>query len=209
MTGAPVGMGRWSAEKASQVSPACCSCASSERTSARVFDRLAGSAEQGRIPAASLRRSYDRILALKRETMYLETEYETRANQQQLRNLNDVEFGYQAPNAGQYLENERQLAALGRFLVGQVPEADRAACGACGRGGRCALKWFSGGTGATLDVPARTGDQFLLRPGQAVTIAIDDGEVLRAERPAECIRILEGVDRKVSGGERRRRYFGL
>jgi sigma-E factor negative regulatory protein RseC len=57
---------------------------------------------------------------------------------------------------------------------------DRAACGACGRGGRCALKWFSGGTGATLEVPARTGDQFLLRPGQAVTIAVDDGEVLRA-----------------------------
>ena len=38
-----------------------------EGTSARVFDRLARSAEQGRIPAASLRRSYDRILALKRD----------------------------------------------------------------------------------------------------------------------------------------------
>ena len=39
----------------------------SERTSARVFDRLARSAEQGRIPAGSLRTSYDRILALKRD----------------------------------------------------------------------------------------------------------------------------------------------
>jgi sigma-E factor negative regulatory protein RseC len=57
---------------------------------------------------------------------------------------------------------------------------DRAACGACGRGGRCALKWFSGGAGATLEVAARTSDQVLLRPGQAVTIAVGDGEVLRA-----------------------------
>jgi beta-N-acetylhexosaminidase len=39
----------------------------SERTSARVFDRLARSAEQGRIPAGSLRTSYDRILGLKRD----------------------------------------------------------------------------------------------------------------------------------------------
>ena len=57
---------------------------------------------------------------------------------------------------------------------------DRAACSACGRGGRCALKWFSGGTGATLEVPARIDAQSMLRPGQAVTIAVGDGEVLRA-----------------------------
>ena len=42
------------------------------------------------------------------------------------------------------------------------------------------LKWFSGGAGATLEVPARTADQVLLVPGQAVTIAVGDGEVLRA-----------------------------
>jgi sigma-E factor negative regulatory protein RseC len=57
---------------------------------------------------------------------------------------------------------------------------NHAACGACGRAGRCALKWFSGGTGATLEVPARTVDQVVLVPGQAVTIAVGDGEVLRA-----------------------------
>jgi sigma-E factor negative regulatory protein RseC len=57
---------------------------------------------------------------------------------------------------------------------------DRAACGACGRSGRCALKWFSGGAGATLEVPARTRAEVLLVPGQAVTIAVGDGEVLRA-----------------------------
>lgn len=54
------------------------------------------------------------IMAMKQHKLLLETEFETRANQQQLRNLNDVEFGYEAPSAGQYLEGERQLAALGK-----------------------------------------------------------------------------------------------
>ncbi|MBB4615256.1 hypothetical protein [Novosphingobium taihuense] len=53
-----------------------------------------------------------RIVALKQEKMYLETEFETRSNQQQLKTWNDVEFGYTAPNASQYLEGERQLAEL-------------------------------------------------------------------------------------------------
>lgn len=53
-----------------------------------------------------------RIVALKQEKMYLETEFETRSNQQQLKTWNDVEFGYAAPNASQYLEGERQLAEL-------------------------------------------------------------------------------------------------
>jgi sigma-E factor negative regulatory protein RseC len=42
------------------------------------------------------------------------------------------------------------------------------------------MKWFSGGTGATLEIPARINDQSMLTPGQAVTIAVGDGEVLRA-----------------------------
>ena len=53
------------------------------------------------------------IIALEREKMVLETEFQTRANQQQLANWNRVEFGYKAPSADQYLENERQLASLG------------------------------------------------------------------------------------------------
>ena len=63
---------------------------------------------------SEVRRTENRILALKRETLYLETEYETRANQQQLAAWNAVDFGYVAPTAGQYLENVRQLAALGK-----------------------------------------------------------------------------------------------
>lgn len=58
--------------------------------------------------------SQRQIMALKRENQFLETEYETRANQQQLADINDLDFGYKAPESGQYLENERQLAMLGK-----------------------------------------------------------------------------------------------
>lgn len=53
------------------------------------------------------------IIALERETSMLETEFQTRASQRQLADWNAVEFGYSAPRADQYLENERQLASLG------------------------------------------------------------------------------------------------
>ncbi|OYW50829.1 hypothetical protein [Novosphingobium sp.] len=69
---------------------------------------------------SQIHRAEARIVALKQEKMYLETEFETRANQQQLKTWNDVEFGYAAPLAGQYLEGERQLAA---FSVPSVPNA--------------------------------------------------------------------------------------
>lgn len=68
-----------------------------------------------------------RIAALRTEKSLLETEFETRANQQQLTALNEVEFGYQAPTAGQYLENERQLAALGKPRGPGAPQMIRVA----------------------------------------------------------------------------------
>ena len=67
------------------------------------------------------------IVALQQERLFLETEFETRANQQQLKTLNDVEFGYQAPTSGQYLENERQLAALGKPRSAGAPSPIRVA----------------------------------------------------------------------------------
>lgn len=67
------------------------------------------------------------IVALKQEQLLLETEFETRANQQQLRNLNEVEFGYQAPTAGQYMENERQLASLAKPRAADAPSPIRVA----------------------------------------------------------------------------------
>ena len=68
-----------------------------------------------------------KIVALRHETMYLETEFETRANQQQLAQWNAVEFGYIAPGAGQYLENERELAALGKAAAADAPAPIRVA----------------------------------------------------------------------------------
>lgn len=71
-----------------------------------------------------------KIVAVKQDTMFLETEFETRANQQQLSNLNTVEFGYQAPSAAQYLEGERQLAALGKPRAPGAPSPIRVAAAA-------------------------------------------------------------------------------
>lgn len=71
-----------------------------------------------------------KIVALKQDKLFLETEFETRANQQQLKTLNDVEFGYQAPTAAQYLENERQLAALGKPRGPGAPSPIRVASAA-------------------------------------------------------------------------------
>ncbi|WP_420384011.1 hypothetical protein [Novosphingobium sp.] len=71
--------------------------------------------------------SQARIIALKAETMYLETEFETRANQQQLKTWNDVEFGYAAPIASQYLDNERQLASYAKPVEPDAPAPIRVA----------------------------------------------------------------------------------
>jgi len=70
------------------------------------------------------------ILALKREKLQLETEFATRANQEQLRMLNNTEFGYTAPTAGQYLESERQLADLGKPRAPDAPAPIRVASAA-------------------------------------------------------------------------------
>jgi hypothetical protein len=70
------------------------------------------------------------IVALRQEKMLLETEFETRSNQQQLRALNEVEFGYQAPTVGQYLEGERQLAAFSKPRAPGAPAPIRVASAA-------------------------------------------------------------------------------
>ncbi|HQQ07939.1 MAG: hypothetical protein RL702_1968 [Pseudomonadota bacterium] len=68
-----------------------------------------------------------KIVAVRQDKLLLETEFETRANQQQLRSLNDVEFGYQAPTAEQYLAGERQLAMLGKPRAPDAPNPIRVA----------------------------------------------------------------------------------
>lgn len=68
-----------------------------------------------------------KIVSLKRETLLLETEFQTRASQRQLANWNSVEFGYEAPRADQYLDNERQLASLGQPRSPGAPQPIRVA----------------------------------------------------------------------------------
>jgi hypothetical protein len=72
-------------------------------------------------------RAERQIIALTQENMRLETEFETRANQQQLANWNAVDFGYVAPRADQYLENERQLASLSQPVLPDAPSPIRVA----------------------------------------------------------------------------------
>lgn len=67
------------------------------------------------------------IVALKRERMLLETEFETRASQRQLVEWNAVEFGYAAPRADQFLDGERQLASLGQPIGPNAPAQIRLA----------------------------------------------------------------------------------
>lgn len=72
------------------------------------------------------------IVSLQREKLFLETEFQARSNQQQLKLINDVEFGYGAPKAEQYIEGERQLANLGKPRSPGAPEPIRVASAADG-----------------------------------------------------------------------------
>jgi len=67
------------------------------------------------------------IIALEEATLLLETEFQTRASQQQLADWNALEFGYGAPQASQFLENERQLAGLGTARGINAPDPIRVA----------------------------------------------------------------------------------
>ena len=67
------------------------------------------------------------IVVLEREKLALETEFETRANQQQLADWNAIEFGYAPPRADQFLESERQLASFSAPRAPGSPEPIRLA----------------------------------------------------------------------------------
>jgi hypothetical protein len=75
-------------------------------------------------------RAERQIVALEQQKLLLETEFETRSNQLQLAAWNRVDFGYTAPSAAQFLENERQLASFGSPRAVGAPEPIRVAGGA-------------------------------------------------------------------------------
>lgn len=62
---------------------------------------------------SDLTRTEREILRTRAELRYLETEFATRASLTQLAMWNDLEYGYEAPSAAQYLDGERELANLG------------------------------------------------------------------------------------------------
>ena len=62
---------------------------------------------------SDLARTDQRIVSIKKEIRYLETEFSARANLRQLEHWNKLEYGYVSPNASQYLDGERALANLG------------------------------------------------------------------------------------------------
>lgn len=65
-------------------------------------------------------RTRQQVVHLTRDIDMLEVEFATRSNQHQLKTINDLEFGYTAPRADQYIEGERQLASLG---IPRAPDA--------------------------------------------------------------------------------------
>ncbi len=62
---------------------------------------------------SDLTRTDQKIVSVKKEIRYLETEFSARANLRQLENWNKLEYGYVSPKASQYLDGERALANLG------------------------------------------------------------------------------------------------
>ena len=67
------------------------------------------------------------IIAAEKSKLMLETEFQTRASQHQLAAWNQLEFGYNAPRADQYVEHERQLAVLGTPRGSDAPQMIRVA----------------------------------------------------------------------------------
>lgn len=96
-------------------------------------------------------RAERQIVALEQQRMLLEAEFETRASQERLAQLNRVEFGYVAPGVGQFVEDERQLAAFGSPRSPGAPEPIRVAGAATGEGAPPFPKLVSPLTGKPLD----------------------------------------------------------
>ena len=94
---------------------------------------------------------------------------ETRSNQLQLAAWNRVDFGYTAPNAAQFLENERQLASFGSPRAPGAPEPIRVA--ASGEDAPEFPKLVSPLTGKPIDEALLETD----RPSQFAATRVGEG----------------------------------
>jgi hypothetical protein len=115
-----------------------------------------------------------RIVTLENQKMLLATEFETRASQEQLASWNRVEFGYTAPTARQFVENERQLARFGTPRPAGAPEPIRVASLASAEDAPAYPKFVSPLTGKPID------DKLLdMEPRRVALEARHEGGALR------------------------------
>jgi hypothetical protein len=123
------------------------------------------------------------IVALEQRKLLLETEFETRANQLQLAAWNTIDFGYTAPTARQFLENERQLVSFGSPRAPGAPEPIRVA-GAGGAEEPAFPALVSPSTGRSIDpelIDAADGARFAAARDSAGTMRIPLGAVMGVE----------------------------
>lgn len=134
-----------------------------------------------------------RILAVKREQFILETEFQARARQQQLSRWNDIDFGYVAPGADQFIDNRRELAMLGKpaMIEGpgpiQLAAADHADLSSAARSNH---DDDDRGGGAEDDGGAGDDADTIIRPSTRLALA----------EPAPAIRQLAARDVLASSG---------
>ncbi len=120
------------------------------------------------------------IVRLEQEKMLLETEFETRANLLQLSAWNEIDFGYVAPGADQFIANQRELASLGSPRAPGTPAPIRVAHEGSGASAPRFPRFVSPLTGKPLDEallePAR--EQLSARAGSGGPTRIELGAVL-------------------------------
>ncbi|MDG6077643.1 hypothetical protein E3U23_00325 [Erythrobacter litoralis] len=125
------------------------------------------------------------IVAAQQSKLRLETEFQTRASQQQLSDWNAVEFGYDAPRADQYVEHERQLAALGAPRGIDAPKPIRFAMAQAEKAEEPSVfdEWLGGEEKVVAERPSRrlkssggTLAQRLARPNAATLAAAEIGQ---------------------------------
>ena len=120
------------------------------------------------------------IVRLAQENSLLETEFETRANLLQLSSWNEIDFGYVAPGADQFIENQRQLATLGSPRAPGAPAPIRVAREGSGSSAPRFPRFVSPLTGKPMDeallAPAR--EQLSARAGTSGPTRIELGAVL-------------------------------
>ena len=76
---------------------------------------------------ADVVRAERQIVQLENRNLLLETEFLTRSNQVQLAAWNRVDFGYASPEAGQFIDNPRELAHFGMPRAAGAPAPIRLA----------------------------------------------------------------------------------